>query len=124
MHATPAVERHARDVARGRARCQGDGACDVPVWPVGEVADRRWHGVVANGKSVQAAPAVEDVATGAVAQERDAFGDVPVRPVAGAPGRERAAEGMEAAPAVEDVPLGPRARRARQERYVTRDVEA
>src|SRR5204863_5129140 len=93
MHATIAVKGHPGNGRGGAARGECDVAGDGPARAEG--AAERWrHRVGAHRKAMQATPAVEDVAAGAIAEQHQALGDVPKRPIAPAADRGRAAKRM------------------------------
>src|SRR5438309_6075626 len=122
METAVAIERDPGDVARRASRGERDVARDPPARPEGVVCDGRRHRAGADGKLMEATPAIEDVAAAAVAQQHEAHRDVPVGPHGAATDGGRATELMNAAPAVERVALGGSGRRARKQDDVARDI--
>ena len=106
MQPAPPIERDPRDVGARASRRQCDIAGDVPAIPIRAVRDRGWHRVRADRERVQAAVAVEDVATGPITQQHQPLRDIPIYPIAAASCHRCAPEGMNSAPAVQRVPLG------------------
>src|ERR1700730_106714 len=104
MQSSATVKGDAGDARRGAPGRQRDVARDLPVFPIGGDdagrrecrPDREW---------VEAAESVQHVATTAITQQHQPFGDVEVWPVWTAARGGRTTERMDAAIAIEGVAL-------------------